>query len=188
MNPTPASLLERLKQPRESGAWERFVQLYTPLLYFWARRLGLQESDAADLVQDVFVLLVQKLPQFHYDRDKSFRGWLRTVLQNKWNDRARKKEASAWSSHGETLQQATVQPEIDSLSETEYRQQLVQRALHLMQSEFAPNTWRACWGHVVEGRSAAAVAAELGIAPGSVYVARSRVLSRLRQELHGLLD
>lgn len=87
---TPASLLERLRQPAPESAWTRFVQLYTPLLFFWARRLGLRDADAADLVQDVLVLLVRKLPEFSYDRNKSFRAWLRTVTLNCWRNGARR--------------------------------------------------------------------------------------------------
>src|SRR5947207_15381474 len=84
MTKTPASLLERLRQPFEPEAWSRFVALYTPLIYSWARRVGLQEPDAADLVQDVFVTLLQVLPTFAYDRRQSFRKWLRTVTLNRW--------------------------------------------------------------------------------------------------------
>ena len=72
--------------------------------------------------------------------------------------------------------------------EAEYRQHLVGRALTLMQAEFQPATWKACWETVVAGRPAAEVAAELGIGVGAVYMAKSRVLSRLRHELAGLLD
>jgi RNA polymerase sigma-70 factor (ECF subfamily) len=75
MNSTSVSLLERLRQPAAPEDWGRFVQLYTPLLYYWACRLGLQEQDAADLVQEVFTTLVQKLPEFAYEPDRSFRGW-----------------------------------------------------------------------------------------------------------------
>ncbi len=74
MDSTPPSLLERLRLPGEEAAWGRFVELYTPLLFFWARRLGLQEADAADLVQDVFRALVRKLPGFVYEPGKSFRA------------------------------------------------------------------------------------------------------------------
>src|SRR5438552_17277524 len=80
MYTTPVSLLERLHQPAADEAWQRFVKLYTPLLYHWACRVGLQGADAADLVQDVLTLLVQKLPEFKYDSQKSFRAWLRTVM------------------------------------------------------------------------------------------------------------
>src|SRR5581483_8600497 len=70
MHTTSASLLERLRQPSDADAWGRLVRLYTPLLLYWARRLGLQYPDAADLVQDVLVVLVQKLPEFHYQPGK----------------------------------------------------------------------------------------------------------------------
>src|SRR5262245_56673632 len=96
MNTTPVSLLERIRNPEEQSAWRRFVEMYTPLMYSWACRMGLQESDAADLVQEVFAVLIVRLPEFVYDRKKSFRGWLRTVLSNKWRDRQRRRSAEPW--------------------------------------------------------------------------------------------
>jgi RNA polymerase sigma-70 factor (ECF subfamily) len=186
MDTTPVSLLERLRRPEEQEAWTRFVKLYTPLLYFWAKRMGLQQSDAADLVQDVFTLLVQKLPQFRYDNAGSFRNWLLTVMTNKLRDRARRRVPDTLGTS--VLAQLPAPEEPDCLSETEYRERLVREALRLMQSEFSPSMWKACWEHAVMGRPAAEVAAELGIAVGSVYVARSRVLTRLRLELKDLFD
>jgi RNA polymerase sigma-70 factor (ECF subfamily) len=83
MTTTPGSLLERLRRPGDLDAWEHFVRLYTPLLHSWARhKLGLNVPDAADLVQDVFTVLVQLLPEFRYDPHKRFRGWLWTVTLN----------------------------------------------------------------------------------------------------------
>ncbi|HEV3262984.1 MAG TPA: sigma-70 family RNA polymerase sigma factor [Gemmataceae bacterium] len=184
---TSASLLERLRQPAQERAWARFVELYTPLLYSWARRLGLHDADAADLVQDVLTLLVRKLPEFSYDPNRSFRAWLRTVTLNSWRNRRRRAE----------LPRAANPPDLDDLpspdaadvaGEAEYRRWLVGRALELMRAEFQPTTWKACWESAVNGRPAAEVAAELGISVGAVYMARSRVLSRLRRELTGLLD
>src|SRR4051812_1055658 len=87
---TPVSLLQRLRQPGAHRAWERFVELYTPLLYYWSRRMALQPHDAADLVQDVFAVLLLKLPEFRYDDNRSFRGWLRAVTVNKWRERCRR--------------------------------------------------------------------------------------------------
>jgi RNA polymerase sigma-70 factor (ECF subfamily) len=186
MKTTPISLLERVRQPGEQEAWARFVEMYTPLLYLWSRRLNLQESDAADLVQDVFAVLVQKLPGFVYDRGQSFRCWLRTILANKWRDRMRR--AAARPVQEAIVSEPAVPPEIDAQSEQEYRQVVVGRALELMQREFQPATWRACWETVVADRPAAEVAAELGISVDAVYAAKSRVLRRLRKELEGLLD
>jgi RNA polymerase sigma-70 factor (ECF subfamily) len=184
MHTTPVSLLERLRRPADQDAWERFVQLYTPLLYSWAHRRGLQDQDAADLVQDVLLILVRKLPEFAYDRHKSFRGWLRTILLNRWRNRQRLPPA-------EPLQDIAdpAGPDVaEMFAETEYRRRLVERALELMRTDFEPVTWKAFWEFHVAGRAAAEVAAELGLRPGSVYMAKARVLQRLREERDGLLD
>jgi RNA polymerase sigma-70 factor (ECF subfamily) len=184
MNSTSISLLERLRQEPDEAAWERFVRLYTPLLLYWARRLGLQDEDAADLVQDVLVVLVRKLPEFQYQRERSFRGWMRTVLMNKWRDRRERGKAIPLDT--------SIEPEAaaddDGLDEREYRLYVIGRALRLMSSEFEPSTWQSCWETVVGGRPVAEVAAELGITVNAVYLAKSRVLARLRQDLKGLLD
>jgi RNA polymerase sigma-70 factor (ECF subfamily) len=188
MNTTSISLIERLKLPVDQKAWSRFVDLYTPLLYSLARHIGLQPSDAADLVQDVFALLVQKMPEFTYDRHKSFRSWLRTVTLNKWRDRCRRLAARPNEVTGEpTLDVADSAAEV-SFSEAEYRRHLVARALELMQTEFQPTTWQACWQFVVMGRPAAEVARQLRISENAVHLAKGRVLRRLRRELQGLLD
>jgi RNA polymerase sigma-70 factor (ECF subfamily) len=188
MHTTSASLLERLRLPTDQAAWERFVQLYTPLLYYWARHLGLQPNDAADLVQDVLTALVQKLPGFVYDRHKSFRNWLRTLTLNRWRNNQRRRAVPVLNSAEVDLADQTSPDPVEAFAEAEYRQHLVGRILELMRAEFEPGTWMACWEHVVAGRSAADVAGELGISVGAVYVAKCRVLRRLRQELHGLLD
>jgi RNA polymerase sigma-70 factor (ECF subfamily) len=184
---TPPSLLDRLRHAGERQAWDRFVEMYTPLLFAWAGRLGLTGHDAADVVQDVFTILVEKLPGFRYDPEKCFRAWLKTVLVNRCRNQLRRQsvERRAPDADVETLAAADAVPE---LAEAEYRQYLVARALALMQSEFQPITWQACHEHVVRGRPAAEVAGELGITPNAVYLARSRVLRRLREELQGLLD
>ena len=186
MHTTSSSLLERLRQPQGLEDWPRFVQLYTPLLFHWGHRWGLQDQDAADLVQEVFVTLLQKRPVFRYDRERSFRNWLRTVAMNKWRDCCRRRGGAA-NAEG-SLGDLAAPEETNELDATEHRQYLVGRALKLMQTEFAPKMWKACWEHVVAGRSAAEVAAELGISEGTVYVAKSRIMHRLRQELEGLLD
>lgn len=184
MEKTSSSLLKRLRQPAAHEAWSRFVDLYTPLLFFWARRMALQHQDAADLVQEVFTVLVQKLPEFDYDRDKSFRSWLRTVTMNKWREKCRRKDPVQHGSLGDLPGPALG----DDLWETEYQQQVLRRALEIMQTDFQPSTWKACWELVVAGRPAGEVAAEMGLSENAVYLAKARVLHRLRQELAELLD
>ena len=185
---TPASLLERLKQPAPHDAWDRFVQLYSPFIFHWARQAGLQSADAADLVQGVLITLIQKLPEFTYDRQKSFRAWLRTITLNHWRDFCRRRAVRACQGISDDLPEVAVSGGQDSFAEAEYRTHLVARALELMRSEFQPTTWRACWEFVACGRSVAEIARELGISANAVYMAKSRVLTRLREELKDLLE
>jgi RNA polymerase sigma-70 factor (ECF subfamily) len=77
---------------------------------------------------------------------------------------------------------------VAELEAQEYREHLAARALELMRTEFEPSVWQACWDHVVAGRSAAEIAARLGIREGTVYSSKSRVLRRLRDELDGLWE
>jgi RNA polymerase sigma-70 factor (ECF subfamily) len=186
MHTTPLSLLQRLQESPTADDWARFVRLCTPLLYGWARRTGLQEADAADLVQDVFTLLLVKLPTFRHQGPGSFRGWLRTVTLNKYRERGRR---ATLPLAGHVPLEDLAAP--DSLAESwdaEYRQHLVGQALRLMRAEFQSATWQACWEHVVGGKSAAQVGSQLGLTPGAVRAAKFRVLNRLRQELRDLLD
>ena len=184
---TPVSLLDRLRRPLAQEDWARFAELYTPLIYSWARRAGLPEQDAADLVQDVFVTLLQKLPEFAYDRHQSFRAWLRAVTLNRWRDNCRRRPATPLAGNG-ALAAVPGSDGLDAFWDAEYHRHLVGRALKVMQAEFEPATWKACWECVACGRSAAEVAALLGISENAVYIARCRVLRRLRRELAGLMD
>lgn len=163
------------------------MELYAPLLYYWAGRAGCPEPDRADLVQEVLLLLVQKLPDFQYDQQGSFRGWLRTVALNCWRNR-RRREKSALPTEPVDLDAIAVPDAVEQFWREDYLHQLTRRALLLMQRDFEEKTWKACWGCVVEGKSATVVAQELGLSVGAVYVAKSRVIGRLRQELEGMLD
>jgi RNA polymerase sigma-70 factor (ECF subfamily) len=185
MHSTPVSLLERLRRPGDEASWARFVDLYTPLLLHWARRTGLKEPDAADLIQEVFQILVQKLPGFAYDRNRSFRGWLHTVLLNQWRTGLRRRTEQPLDDGDADRVEAADQ---DGFIEKEYRDYLISRALQVMETDFQPSTWQACWQHVACNKPAATVAAELGITVRAVYLAKARVLRRLREELDGLCD
>jgi RNA polymerase sigma-70 factor (ECF subfamily) len=188
MDTTNPSLLERVRLAQDQNSWSRFVDLYTPLIYSWVRQLGLQEADSADLVQEVFAVLVEKMPAFAYDQRRSFRAWLRTVTLNKWRDRRRRATARPLEVTGGTPPEIAGPAAWAASGEAEDRQRLVARALELMQAEFQPTTWKACWEFVVVGRPAAEVAALLGISENAVHLAKGRVLRRLRAELRGLFE
>jgi RNA polymerase sigma-70 factor (ECF subfamily) len=184
MDSTSPSLLERLRGPHDAEAWARFVRLYAPLLVSWTKRFGLGNNDAAELVQETFVVLLEKMPSFQYDRTRRFRGWLWTVVSNKHREWARRKRQAALAEGADVVDPAS----LADVGEEEYRQYVAGRALELMQTQFQPKTWKACWETVVNGRDAAEVAGELGMSVRAVYIARYRVLGRLRQELAGLFE
>ncbi len=185
MHSTPPSLLERLRRPNPGPAWQTFVELYTPLLCEWTKRWGLQEADSADLVQDVVLLLYRKLPEFRYEANGSFRGWLRTVLLNKWREGLRRPNPVFGGEELECLAQPDDESEREEL---QYRQQLLRVLLTKIQPEFSTSIWRAFQGYVLDGESVGAVAERCQLSVATVYAAKSKVLSRVRQELAGLLD
>ncbi len=184
MHTTSGSLLERLRNPNEQEAWNRFADLYTPLLYYWLRRLGLPENDAADLIQEVFLTLVVKLPTFHYQQDGTFRGWLRTLTINKYREAQRRKKLPTV----DLLSDIAVHDGQNQREESEYRQQLVQQMLKILEEEFPPSTWQYFQAYVIAGRDPLEVAAQFRVSVGTVYTAKSKVLGRLREELAGLLE
>jgi RNA polymerase sigma-70 factor, ECF subfamily len=186
MHSTHVSLLVRLRRPDDEEAWTRFVQLYTPLLLHWASKWGLQAADAADLVQEVFVSLVCSLPSFEYDGRLSFRGWLHTVVRNKWLEIQRRQGRLRAGDDG--LSSAAGADALAQLEEAEFNALLTQRAFELIEHEFTASTVAAFRATVLEERAAAEVALELGLTANAVYLARNRVLRRLRDELEGMWE
>jgi RNA polymerase sigma-70 factor (ECF subfamily) len=187
MFPTSLTLLDRLRESNQPEAWERFVRLYTPLLLVWARRQGFQETDAEDVVQEVLVKLVRVLPEYQRGEGQSFRSWLFRLTVNQCRDFRRRKATRALPGAG-GLSDVRDDSPVAELDEAEYRRLLVRRGMELIRADFGEATWTAFTRVMVEGRGVAEVAAELHITENAVFLARHRVLSRLRQELDGLLE
>lgn len=182
---TPVSLLHRLRHAPDAEGWSRFVQLYLPLVCYWCKQSGLQDADSADLSQEVFTLLWQKLPHFVYDPQKNFRSWLRSVTRNKWRELCRRRGLPLQT--GESLaDDLTMDDPAGARWEEEHHQYLATRALQLMKADFDTTTWQACWETTVAARPAGEVAQQLGLTVGAVYAAKARVLRRLRHELQDL--
>lgn len=182
---TSESLLIRVRDRNDGEAWESFVAIYTPLIYHWASQHGLGSHDALDLVQEVMGVLLERMGSFQYDPELRFRSWLATVVRNKLRERYRR-ESIRQTQH--LSDDGVVCTPTDVLEADEYRRYVTLRALEIMRGEFSESHWKACWATAVEGRSAAEVAAELGLSPNGVYLAKSRVLKRLRERLEGLLE
>jgi RNA polymerase sigma-70 factor (ECF subfamily) len=180
---TRPSLLARLDDPEDRLAWQQFVDLYGSLVYGFARQRGLQDADAADLTQEVLLAIAQTAGHWRYDPQRgSFRGWLYGITRNKIAQFLRSRQSQPVGSGDTTMQQRLAEepePESEAIWEREYQQHLFRLAAAQIQKNFSATTWQAFWRTAVEGASGAAVAAELGISVGAVYVARSRVLARL---------
>jgi RNA polymerase sigma-70 factor (ECF subfamily) len=191
---TRVTLLTRLKDGRDTEAWREFVQLYGPVVYRFARTRGLQDADAADLMQDVLRSVARTAPRLEYDPKKgTFRGWLYTVTRNKiynfLSAQRNRPRATGDPDAQERLDAAPARDEDgpDADWEKEHQRRLSARAMELVKDEFQPNTWAAFWQTAVEGKPAAEVGAALKMTPGAVYVAKSRVIARLREEARRLM-
>jgi len=188
---TASSFLERVKA-HDAQAWGQLAALYGPLVYSWARRAGLKPEDAADVVQEVFRAVVTHIMGFRRDRPgDSFRGWLWTITQNKLRDYWRREGAQPEAAGGTDAQQRLLQvpASADSLSAESVgsaEATAFRLAVETIRPQFAERSWQAFWRVVVEGQCPADVAADLSMSVNAVYVARSRILSRLRQELGDL--
>jgi RNA polymerase sigma-70 factor (ECF subfamily) len=186
---TRASLLARLGDPEDRAAWQQFVDLYGSLVYGFARRRGLQDADAADLTQEVFAALAGQAGRWQYDPQQgSFRGWLYGVTRNKLSrflERRRLQPVGTGDTNANRRlqEEPSPEPDLEAAWEQEFQQQLFRLAAERVRDSFAPTTWQAFWGTAVEGKSAAAVAAELGLSVGAVYVAKSRVLARIAEQV-----
>ena len=191
---TRVTLLTRLKDGRDADAWREFVQLYGPVVYRFARNRGLQDADAADLMQDVMRSVARNAHRMEYDPKRgTFRGWLYTVTRNKiYNFLSSQKnrprgtgDADAQERLDATPAREEEGPEADW--EKEYQRRLSGRAMEIVKDEFQPATWQAFWGTAVDGRPAQEVGTELKMTAGAVYVAKSRILARLREEAQRLM-
>ena len=195
-NPAPAggstsrSLLADAKLA-DPAAWERLAKLYAPLVAFWCRRWGVADQDIVDVLQDVFSAVASHLQGFRKERaGDTFRGWLLTIARNKTHDYFRRRGDEPCAVGG-TEASLRLQQVADPHAETDLSNAgddaivdgVLGQALEAIRGEFHERTWRAFWGVVVEGRAVADVAADLDMRPGTVRVAKSRVLLRLRNEL-----
>lgn len=184
---TSASLLLRIRDKSDQQAWHRFVHIYTPLLKHWARLTHLHPDDANDLVQEVLVIALTRLQSFEYDKNGSFKAWLRKIAENKAREFYRRQ---AKQERFVIAAQETIETEVPSAAQVfwakEYPAELAYRALLVMKSEFEPKTWQAAYALIFNERPVLEVAQELGISTNACFIAKSRVLRRLRESLKGL--
>ena len=185
---TRPSLLVRVRDPADREAWRQFVALYAPLIHGLCRQRGLQDADAADLMQEVFRSVATAIRGMDYDpRHGSFRGWLYTVARNKLSDQVRSRKRSGQAAGGSgvqvLLEEQPGREDDSGYWDREYERQVFAWAAEQVRGEFKDSTWRAFWLTAVEGQSGEEAAATMGLSMGAVYAAKSRVLTRLREEV-----
>lgn len=208
-NRTSLSLIVQANR-QDPEAWERLVSIYSPLVYYWCKESGLSGADLQDVFQEVFYGLARNLNKFRPIENGTFRGWLRTLTRNKLNDHFRQaglepkpvggtealkflKEIPAETSGPSSANLSSSlngegQPTEEASSEQAIVHSTLCQALSNIRRNFSEQSWKAFWMVVVDGRETVDVANDLGMQPGTVRVAKSRVLKRLRLELGDSMD
>lgn len=189
---TRPSLLIRVRDAQDFDAWGEFVELYTPVVYGYLRRRGLQDADASDVLQDVFSSVSRAVRSFDYQPQSGrFRAWLYTVTRNAFNDFAkatRKRPLATGDSQFQRAMLDTVETDDSRQWDRDWEQRRFEWAVSRVQIHFEHSTWQAFWQVAVEGRSPRDVAEALDLSVGAVYIAKSRVTARIRDEIEELGD
>ncbi len=191
MSTTSQSLLGQIQGGPEGIAWQRWHAIYEPLIHGWLARHRLIAADRDDVVQNVLAVVVRRIPEFHHNgRVGAFRNWLKTISVNCLRDywKAQRNHPQTGAALGMLDEWADEKSTLSKAWDLEHDRHLVQKLLALLEPEFSPETWSAFLKLVVEGTPAAEVAESLRMSVNAVYIAKSRVLARLRHEAAGLVD
>lgn len=188
---TRPSLLLRVRDANDVDAWEKFVDIYRPVILRLARLKGMQLADAEDLAQAVLLSVSRAVVLWEPDPARGrFRTWLRTISKNAILNaltRGFRDKAAADESIELFLQQIPDDRGADSqLVEIEYQREIFLHAARRIRSEFSDETWNSFWLTAVEGIEVEVAARELGRTRGSVYASRSRVMKRLKEMVDAL--
>jgi RNA polymerase sigma-70 factor (ECF subfamily) len=185
---TNPSLLLRLRDVRDRQAWALFVEVYGPLIFSYCRRKKLQDSDSADVSQEVLTRLSKALTSFEYQPESGrFRDWLGQVTHREllqfWKRQGRTNAMHATDGH-DAIQSAEDTKNWDE----HFHSELLRLAFARIRTEFEHDTWLIFEQLWFEDKQPAEVASFFEINLGSVYVAKSRVLKKLRAEVLMLSD
>ena len=191
---TKARLILRLPSADDAEAWREFVSIYEPFVYRFARRGGLQDADARELVQNVLISVARAVGRWRPDHQRGrFRTWLFRIARNQLLDVLTKQQRLEVSRGGSGLfdvfdQLAATSGSSEQYLRLEHRRELFRWAADRVRRSVKEATWKAFWMTAVEDKTAETVASELGLTTGAVYIARSRVLARLRDEVQNWED
>lgn len=187
---TGSTLLVLLRDPTDADAWRTFVDRYGPKVYAWCQSRKLQEADAADVTGQVLLKLAVTMRSFVYEPSKgSFRNWLRKVTTGAVNDFCSARRC--WAGSGDSrvhefLDSLEAREDLEGRLAEEFDLELLEEARARVQLRVTRPTWTAFALCAVDGRPEQNVAADLGISIAAVYMAKSRVLKMLKEEIHRL--
>ena len=184
---TSEGLLHRLSHSADTEAWELFVRVYAPAIHQHAISCGLENADALDVTQEVLLQVSQQIAAFEYDRSRGrFRDWLRRIAHRRCLDLLRvRRRIRARETPGLTDLEA---PRLASEWDQTLMEEMTRVAMLKVAGQVEPKTWQAFEATWIHGKPAPEVAGEMGIPVAHVYLAKSRVLARIRRELLLLAD
>jgi RNA polymerase sigma factor (sigma-70 family) len=191
---TRASLIVRIADAQNAAAWEEFTRLYQPVVYRIARLRGFQDADAEELVQEVMLAVARAVEDWVPDPALGrFRDWLQRIARNLMINFLTRRKHQVWGTGAEPTQpflevECEKSSAISQLFDLEYRRETFHCAAERVRTAVTDRTWQAFWLSTIEDLPAGEVAGQLGMSIGSVYIARSRVMARLRDEVKKLED
>lgn len=180
---TTSTLLQRLHDPADASAWSRIDDRYRRIIIGSAMRLGLKQTDAEDVAQEVLARFSQAYRAGQYDREKGRLGaWLLSMVRFRVVDALRARAQRREVGTGSEIMVLPDQHSAEQVWETERRRVILMDAIHELRStsETSDQSIRIFEMLVLNRKKAPEVAQELGISPGVVYTAKNRVAERLR--------
>lgn len=177
---TRPTLLLRVRDWDDQAAWQTFVEIYQPLIVGQCRKGGLQTADAEEVCQEVLARVADSIRKFDYNPQRGrFRSWLYTVVRSLISSHVARRMRQPKASDASIGSAAAPTTEPDW--EREYVDRLFVWACQRARGDVKSNTWQAFHATVVENRPVETVAAELGMTAGAIYIARSRMIARIRE-------
>ncbi|MDB4533870.1 sigma-70 family RNA polymerase sigma factor [Vicingaceae bacterium] len=191
---TSASLILRLQDPADHAAWSQFAEIYEPLIARMATQMGMQPADVAESTQEVLMHLTSVVRQWQpREQTGSFRSWLRRVARNVMIRFLQTRDHRCMGTgdtgvHKQLAENSNRLGFESQLYDIEFRHQVFGWVVNKIEKDFQQPTWQAFWLTMVENRPIKEVANEIQVSVGAVYIARSRVMRRLQNEVKKLID
>ena len=186
---TTTFLLERLKDPNDQAVWHEFIERYRPMIVRTARRTGLNQEDAQDAAQMALMAFFTAYREGKYDREKGrLRHWLfgiaRHWILNTFDKRLKRQvDVSNQADQTDFFARQPADDQLEQVWEQEWREATLRHCLDQVRTEFDPRTYQAFELFAQQGLPAQKVAEQLGVTSNAVFIAKHRILKRIRELL-----